>query len=433
MFPNMDEKTIQETMRGMLSALPGRELPEARTTVFIARLYKVSEERRRIIDLMPFARTRAFAAVAAMLICVIGYNYLLLPLSPVVVNATGTVKIYSARKNEWSFVGKRRVKLAKNDVVKTFDDGQADVMIPGIYQMRLKRKSEVRLARSISRLSSGNITYDVARGKVFTYYDKTRKTGREFELQTSEALVSAVGTDFMVEAAPASTWIGVLDGMVRVTGVSAQRLAGEAKAVLVEPGQKTVVRPGLAPEKPGRLMESELMDLEELYRIGTKPQVAILISSGRTRTRELLAATPLYVSSKKEGVLPAEMDKIIRTFNQAIKTRSKERYAENIRQFERLLERYPDPKYNVQFSLFIAAYYEHLGEHDKAIAAFRKVIEKYPQSSFASVAQCAIGIIYEEKLNDTAQAKFAYEKIISAYPDSPEVEEARHGLERLSR
>jgi TolA-binding protein len=433
MFPEMDEKNIQDTMKAMLSALPRRELPEAKTTEFIARLYRVSEERRSVIDFVLAGRVRVFATVAAsLLVAILSYNYLFMPISPVVTNVSGTVKIYCAGKNEWKFAKKNRdVRLARNDILKTFDDGQADLVIPGVYHMRVKRASEVRLAKSVSRAMSGDIKYEVVKGKTFTNYDKKRKLGKEFNIETEAAMITALGTDFMVEVVPASTWVGVLDGMVRVRSVGPETLA--RSSVTVEPGQKTLVRKGSAPEKPERLMENELMELEELYRIGTRPQVALLISSGRTRTRELLTATPLYVSSRKPGVLPAQMEAIVKTFNEAIKSRSKERYAANVRQFEELLEKYPDPKYNVQLSLFIAAYYEHLGEHDKAIESFRKVTEKYPGSALASIAQCAIGIIYEEKLGDTAQAKQAYETVIAKYPDSPEAEEAKEGLERLSR
>ena len=51
----------------------------------------------------------------------------------------------------------------------------------------------------------------------------------------------------------------------------------------------------------------------------------------------------------------------------------------------------------------------------------------------ASLAQCAIGIIYEEKLKDNKKAGTAYRKVISDYPKSPEIEEAQAGLIRLSR
>jgi tetratricopeptide (TPR) repeat protein len=161
--------------------------------------------------------------------------------------------------------------------------------------------------------------------------------------------------------------------------------------------------------------------------------VALLISTGPTRTRELLSVTPLYISAEKGGILPDTIRKAASQFNKAIKEHSEEMHLESIREFEELVNDHPNPKYDVQLLLFIGAYYEYLDEHLMAIETFDRVLMRYPRSGLASIAQCAIGIIYEEKLNDMAAAKEAYEKVISRYPRSAEVEEATAGLGRLSK
>ena len=160
---------------------------------------------------------------------------------------------------------------------------------------------------------------------------------------------------------------------------------------------------------------------------------ALLISTGKTRTRELLSVTPLFISSDKPGILPEKIENIAREFSKAIKEGHKERYIENIKQFEQIVNEHPNPKYDVQFLLFIASYYEYLDEHAKAIQAFQRVLDDYPRSHLASIAQCSIGIIYEERLKDPELAKLAYEKVISDYPRSPEREEAEEALKRLGQ
>lgn len=427
MRPYEDDDKVQEDIKKLLSGWRSHELPEAKTSEFIARLYKVSEERKHIVGFsLPF-RAPAFAyAMASLFVGVMVYQYAFAPVYPVVTNVEGTVKVYSASKNEWSVVEGGDTKLRRNDIVKTFGDGRADIIARNLYHVRMKRDSELTLAQASSRALPGAIRYELAKGKAFAYYDKARAANREFRIETTQATATAVGTDFMVESMPqfGNTWVGVLEGAVRVTASDV--------SVMVRPGEKTTVRGNTAPDKPARLEENELLEMEELYRIGTKPQVALLISAGKSRTRELLAATPLYISSRKEDILPEKMRSIIETLNRAVKGRSKETYLENIHQFEELLEKYPNPKYNIQFSLFIAAYYEHLDEHQKAIEAFNRVIEKYPGSNLASIARCAIGLIYEEKLADAADARAAYRKVLSDYPQSPEAEEAIAGLSRLS-
>jgi len=437
MHPKEDESKIQENIKRLLKNPPVYKLSDTKRREFIARLYKVSEERRSIITRIQSMGIPVFARVLATAVFLFFvYIYLFALPNPAVYNTKGTVKIYRSAKNEWIFVKKPGIKLYKNDILKTFEGGQADIIVPNLYHIRLKDNSEIKLAYSTSRVLPGGIEYDLSKGKVFAYYKKTEGGNRQFNIETPQAIASALGTDFMVQALPDAgrTWVGVLNGVVAVIGTEGPAItkAGE-NMVFVNAGEKTVVRQGAVPAKPTRLIENELLELEELYRIGTKPQVALLISTGKSRTRELLSVTPLYISAEKPGILPEKIEKIARKFSQAVKEGSKEKHLENIRQFEEIVNQYPDPKYDVQFLLFIAAYYEYLDEHDKAIVTFQRIINDYPRSNLTSIAQCAIGIIYEEKLNDIKKAEDAYNKVIVNYPRSVEVEEAISGLNRLAR
>ena len=436
MSQNKNESYIQEKVKKLLKGPPGYSLSEHKRREFIARLYDVTAERKSVRDNHVFRKPVYIAAMAAaMFVFAVCLDYLFIPVYPSVSNIKGDVKIYRHIKNEWTFVEGPKVTLYRNDIVKTFENGEADLIAPGMYHMRLKNGSEIKLASSSSRALPGAIKFELSKGKVFTHYNKSKKKPKEFNIETSQAVTTCLGTDFMVDASPASgrTWVGVLDGVVKVSGREALELSEvKLNTVYVNAGEKTTVYPGASPLKPARLMENELLEMEELYRIGTKPQVALLISTGPARVRELLSVTPLYISSEKPGILPEKIEKIAESFNKAVRERSKKKHIESIKQFEEIVASYPNPKYDVQFLLFIGAYYEYLDEHNKAIETFQKIITDYSASNLASIAQCAIGIIYEEKLNDPARAKIAYQKVISYYPRSPEVEEAAAGLERLT-
>lgn len=433
----MKESQFINNIKKILGVTPKPKFSDDERRDFINRLFKVTDEKESIVLYAPFRVSFAIAgALATVLIFFFVYHSLLSPLHPVLDGVKGTVKVYRARKNEWILAERKPLRLNKNDLVKTFKDGQADIIVANLYQLRLKKDSEISPSEIPLKATSGNIQYKLAKGKVFTYYKEKRIKKREFIIQTPQADITVVGTDFMVNIMPdtAKTWVGVLDGTVRVTGRHIVDMSKIKDAtVFVEPGKKTIVCAGNPPTRPERLIEDELLDLEELYRIGTKPQVALLISTGKTRVRELLTFTLLYISSEKPGILPEKIIEIERNYREIVKNREKQRYLENIKQFEDIVNEYPNPKYDVQFILFIAAYYEYAGEHAKAIEVFQRVIDDYPESNLASIAQCAIGVIYEEKLADREEAKRAYQKVISNYPDSPEAEEAALGLDRLSR
>jgi len=419
---------LQEKIKRLVQNPPQHKFSQEKRRELIARLYEIDEEKKKIVDFIPFRKPAAiFAAALSIALIIFGYTRLFSPLFPMVFAAKGAVEIYDSGKASWAALdGRAKIRLGINDIVKTSKKGEVDVLVGGVYHLRMKGDSEMKLTRTRARVLAGDIEYNLSRGRVFAYYVPEKR--KAFRIKTPEALLSVRGTDFMVEAKNAlrRTWVGVLDGAVQVKSDTKE------SSVLVEAGNKTTVVRGKAPARPTRLLENELLELEELYRIGEKEQVAILISTGKTRVRELLSLTPLYISSDKKSALPKEITRIAALFNKAIEEGSREKHIDTIREFENLIKTYPNPKYDVQFLLFIGAYYDYLGEYDKAIGVFRRVIDEYPKSRLASLAQCAIGIIYEEELGRPEKARLAYTKVIANYPESPELDEATLGLNRLA-
>lgn len=377
----------------------------------------------------------AYAKAAVIMVAFSTMFYFgLSPQMPQVYNIKGTVKIFIAAKNEWVFAQNRQ-KLREGDILKTFDDGKADIDLHKAYAMRLKRDSEIEAITLSRNIGSKDVRFKVNKGKVLAYYAGSKKKDRTFELSTDQMIATAVGTDFAVESLPQLdiTKVGVLDGVVRVTslGLSGQILP-DSRSVLVNPYYMTEVIKGKIPATPTRIIEDVWLEMAELYSIGKKPQVALLLSTDSSRTRKLLSMVPLYISDESSGMLSNKVRKIVEDYNEAVRLNSRELHMKNIRELESIVEKYPNPDYDVTFLLFIGAYYKLEKEYEKSTEAFQRVIDKYGRSTLASIAQCAIGIIYEEQLHDMAKAKDAYTKVITNYPGSPEVEEALSGLKRLS-
>lgn len=392
---------MQNKIKKLLENPPEYKFPAESRRKLIARLYEIQPAPSRPVFIP------SFAAAMATVIIIFGYTHFFLPLYPTVVDSAGA-----------------KVRLRQGGVVKTSGDEVADIKVRGLYHLRLKGDSEIKLIRTRSRAGAGSIQFNLAKGNVFTRYKKTGK--KKFEIKTPEAVFSAVGTGFKVETAPGAnkSWLGVLDGAVRVT-------AAEMAPVLVEAGQKMTVREGMAPADPARMSEEELLGMQELYRIGENPQVALIISTGKTRVRELLSFIPLYISVEKDVLLPMKIREAAASFERAMKSGSKQSHLDTIEKFEEIIRAHPSPKYDVQILLFTGAYYEYLNVYDKAIATFQKIIDEHPKSALRSLAQCAIAIIYEESLSSPDKARAAYEKILSEYPQSPEVFEANLALTRL--
>ena len=69
---------------------------------------------------------------------------------------------------------------------------------------------------------------------------------------------------------------------------------------------------------------------------------------------------------------------------------------------------------------------------DKSIELCDQLLEQYPQSKWAPMSLLLVGsFVYEDMLNDTAQAHAAYQKLIDNYPESALVNDAQKSIEFL--
>ena len=73
-----------------------------------------------------------------------------------------------------------------------------------------------------------------------------------------------------------------------------------------------------------------------------------------------------------------------------------------------------------------------LKDADKSIEVGDKLLKQYPQSSWAPMSLFLLGsFVYDEQLNDTAQAHVAFQRLIDEYPQSEFVDDAQRSIEYL--
>ena len=69
---------------------------------------------------------------------------------------------------------------------------------------------------------------------------------------------------------------------------------------------------------------------------------------------------------------------------------------------------------------------------DKSAELCDKLLAKYPQSEWAPRSLFLMGsFVYNDQLNDTAQAHAAFQRLIDTYPDSDLVDDAKKSIEYL--
>ena len=371
----------------------------------------------------------AVMTIAVFLTVTIFWNQI--SATPAIASVQGDVEIYNAKDKIWRSA-EEGMRLNTGDVIKVAKASRINIKSRR-YEIMLKENTEARaidVEKPFRR--SDAVSFGLDRGKMLV---STREKFKELEFKVESPLaeIKAIDTGFLVGVSPAEddkTWIGVLNGRVEVD--SKIELAGLPSKVVVDAGKATEIHPGSTPTSPRYLLENEWKEVQEIYRIGEEPQVALLVSMTPRRVRELLRPAGIYISAKKTEAMPTELVKIIAQINEAIIQKDREKHLEAIYSLEELIEKYPDPKYNIQFLFFITGYYYYVDEYQKATAVLDRIVEEYPISNLASLAICAKGLIYEENIKDPVNAALAYRTVLAEYPQSLEAEEAASGLKRLS-
>ena len=73
-----------------------------------------------------------------------------------------------------------------------------------------------------------------------------------------------------------------------------------------------------------------------------------------------------------------------------------------------------------------------LKDVDKSEKLCEQLLQQYPQSKWAPMSLLMMGsFVYEDILNDTAQAHAAYQRLIDNYPESDLVDDAQKSIEFL--
>jgi tetratricopeptide (TPR) repeat protein len=111
----------------------------------------------------------------------------------------------------------------------------------------------------------------------------------------------------------------------------------------------------------------------------------------------------------------------------------REAILKNLAKIEFVCDYYADPRFSPHFLSFAGVMHHLVGSHEQAVGLFEKILKTYPDFMYASIIQCAIGIILEENLNNPGDAAEAYRAVIAKYPGSFETDAAQDGLDRVGR
>ena len=98
----------------------------------------------------------------------------------------------------------------------------------------------------------------------------------------------------------------------------------------------------------------------------------------------------------------------------------------------RYVEQNPNDTASVKWLFHAMEINVMLKDADKSVELCDQLLQQYPQSKWAPMSLILLGsYVYEDMLNDTAQAHAAYQKLIDEYPESHLVDDAQKCIEYL--
>ncbi|MFA5069163.1 MAG: FecR domain-containing protein [Candidatus Omnitrophota bacterium] len=383
-----------------------------------------------IIPMPSVARVAASLSMAVFLLMGLRYNYV--KSMPFVEFSAGDVRIYRQSAAAWAYPGPN-FRLKQGDKIELKDGAMINLVSRGRYKARIKDNSLIVLSRLAAGFGRLDTDFSLSYGKLLVNTTDKFK-GSVMKVLTPACEAEIIGTAFMVEVSENNTWLGVLEGRVKLVS-RPHPLSPESRnpaQVYVDSGQKVFVKQYMPSPVPELCSRYQWKSMLELYQLVEKPQVILLIGTGIHRVDDLLNNHALmYIPDAVKHSIPEPLLRSINAVSGLAKCPDRSFLADKARDLMRELERYPGFAYKVEILMFIASNLYNAGEHTSALNVLGRVASEYPGSEMAGVAWSGMASIYQHDLNDVSMAKKIYADLIYSYPDSSEAIRAAEILSSL--
>jgi hypothetical protein len=391
------------------------------------RLRQKKEHNWKVVIPIPVA-VRVAASFILLLSLAWGIRAQALQKMPFIEFSTGEVKIYR-QAGDW-IASKPRMRLKPGDKIKLNDGAIVNIVSKGKYKARIKDESLIVLSKLDSGLRNIDTDFSISFGNLLVN-TTDRFKGSKMHIYTPACDAEIVGTAFMIEVFENRTWLGVLEGKVRLLSkVHPLKAEGVKRLpIYVSAGQKTSTTLYSYSTVPELLSDKEWKSMLELYQLIEKPQIMLLIGTGPNRVDEFLEKPALvHIPDTIKRIIPNELLDAINSVKQATLEGGLELVKNRTVVLQGILKQHPSPQYNIEILMFIASHFHYAHDYKSALEVLEEVKNRYSDSEFASLAQCSMASIYQNDLKDLDRAKIIYNQLIMAYPGSADAIRAKEIL-----
>ena len=376
------------------------------------------------------AGLRVAASALLMISLVLGVRAKAMEKIPYVEFSAGNVRIYRQSLSAW-VVSKPNMRLRPGDKVELKDGAVINLVSKGKYKARVKDSSLIVISKLQCGFSKIDTVLSVSYGKLLVNTTDGFK-GSNMYIHTPACDAEVIGTAFMIEVSENNTWLGVLEGTVKLSSKPHPLRAGlEAPTdTFVTAGQKANTKQYSYTTTPELLSNRQWQSMLELYQLVEDPQIILLIGTGVDRVDDLLdGPASVYIPDSVKRIIPRDILKSIYDIaDSTSKGDDLEIVGIKTRHLLRQLSMHPNPGYEVEILMFIASHFHYAKDYKLALEVLDQVRLKYPESEMASLAWSGMASIYQDDLEDTRSARKIYTDLIKSYPDSTEAIGAREIL-----
>ena len=337
---------------------------------------------------------------------------------PVVSNVKGEAYVYNTEKAIWNKI-KKNMKIKETNILKTNKGAQLDIEVKNKYYVRLKEKTQIKVSKIGKKNLNSNTKLTVENGNLLVDIAEGFK-GSKFKVQGTKGEVQALGTKFLVSVVENKDNMAVMvaEGKVKFREIGNEMKFGEEH--IVETGMRYEIGQQVTNKDVMPLIDEQWEQIAEIYMLGEKTKIALLISMTEDRVRQLLMPCPIFISDEEPRTIPIQIEEVAKNIKKAIEKGENTLHEQAIIGLIDVINQMSETKYNVQILLFVGAYYRYISKYEKAIEIFDLIEKQYSTDNLVSLAVCAKALIYEEDLVQIEKAKEEYRKIRMQYSGSLE-------------
>jgi len=372
-----------------------------------------------------------FIRVAASFVLIVSAAFALrsyaMEKMPVVEFSAGNARIYRQQRVDRQLAAKPGLRLIPGDKIELKEGAVLNFASRGMYKARVKGNALIVISKLKTGLRAVETDFSLSYGKMLVNTsDKFKGSGMRICTPACEAEV--VGTAFLVDVSDKNTWLGVLEGRVKIVSKPhpLKKDIVKPSESFVSSGQGVSTMLYCNTTAPKLLSDRQWQSMLELYQLVEDPQVILLVGTGVDRVNALLGAPAhVFIPQDIKGLMPKELIELINSISEYSQAGNYEELKSKSENLLRIVEQSPNPLYQTQILMFIASHFYYAKDYESALKVLEKVAGDYPESEMASLALCGMASIYQNDMKDIKMARQIYAGLIKAYPDSPDAVRAR--------